>query len=128
MTGPSAPAASRSTERGQRRVVAVAVGGATALALAVAVALPIVLDGRRSNAEQDLRTDLQRVASAQTAWRDEHGGYSTSLRELRVPPARTDVAIVSAGADAFCVGAYDESTRTALFFSPRDGFGSTACR
>ncbi|WP_380175619.1 hypothetical protein ACFEMC_09070 [Kineococcus sp. DHX-1] len=114
--------------QGPRRAVVVAVGGVTALGLAVAVALPIVVDGRRSSAAQDLHADLQRVATAQAAWKDAHGSYSTSLHDLRVPAARTDVAIVSAGADAFCAGAYDESTRTAMFFSPQRGFDSTACR
>lgn len=116
------------TPRGPRRAVVVAVGGLTALGLAVAVALPVVVDGRRSSAAQDLHADLQRVATAQAAWRDAHGSYSTSLDDLRVPEARTDVAIVSAGPDAFCAGAYDESTRTAMFFSPERGFDGTACR
>lgn len=104
-----------------------AVGGLTALGLAVAVALPIVVDDRRSSAAQDLHTDLQRVATAQAAWKDAHGSYSTSLDDLRVPAARTDVAIVSAGADAFCAGAYDESTRTALFYSSADSWSSRPC-
>ncbi|GAB3466611.1 hypothetical protein AB1207_18200 [Kineococcus endophyticus] len=115
------------TPQGPRRAVVVAVGGVTALGLAVAVALPIVVDGRRSSAAQDLHADLQRVATAQAAWKDEHGTYSTSLHDLAVPTARTDVAIVSAGADAFCAGAYDESTRTALFYSSDDSWSTHPC-
>jgi hypothetical protein len=103
------------------------VGGVTALGLAVAVALPIVIDDRRSSVAQDLHTDLQQVATAQTAWRDAHGSYSTSLHDLRVPTARTDVAIVSAGPDAFCAGAYDDDTRTTLFYSTGTSFSSRPC-
>ncbi|MEZ0492965.1 hypothetical protein AB2L28_12050 [Kineococcus sp. TBRC 1896] len=126
MSRQAAPDTAAPTPRGRgRRTTVLAAGVAAALALAVAVTL--LLDGRRSSAERDLHEDLQRVATAQVAWKDDHGTYSASLLDLRVS-ARTDVAIVSAGPDTFCAGAYDEPTRTALFFSPTRGFGSTACR
>ncbi|MEZ0163688.1 hypothetical protein AB2L27_02780 [Kineococcus sp. LSe6-4] len=127
MSARSVPDAPVPAPPGPRRAVAVTAGVVTAVALAAAVAFPVVLDGRRSSAAQDLRTDLQRVATAQAAWKDRHGGYSTSLPELGVPAARTDVAIVSAGPDAFCAGAYDDGTRTALFYSSAQGFTATAC-
>ncbi|GAA0289717.1 hypothetical protein [Kineococcus aurantiacus] len=111
--------------RRPRRARGTLVGAA--VTLAVVAALTTVLDDRSASATEDLRGDLREVAAAQTRWRAGHGSYSTSLEELGVTPGRGDLAIVSAGADGFCAGAYDRRSRTALFYAPATGLTDRAC-
>ncbi|WP_432511085.1 hypothetical protein [Kineococcus sp. SYSU DK001] len=106
------------------RLVALGAGVAAALAL---LGVPAALQARAAHADDRLQEQLGRVAAAQAAFADAHGSFSTSLDELGVTGARAELAIVSAGPDAYCVGAYDGATRTALFYSPAGGFSAEAC-
>ncbi|WP_432564879.1 hypothetical protein [Kineococcus sp. SYSU DK003] len=121
------PRAAQEPPRRARRAGVVLAGVVTAAGLATAVTLALVLDDRADRAADDLRGRLQLVADAQTSWHAEHGEYSLSLADLGVGESSGDLAIVSAGADAFCAGAYDGRTDTALFFSPAGGFSGEAC-
>ncbi|WP_380156677.1 hypothetical protein [Kineococcus sp. R86509] len=113
--------------RRPHRAVVVGAGMLIVLGLASAVTLPVVLEDRASSAATDLREQLQQVATAQDAWRAAHGGYTTQLADLGLAERDDDLAIVQADAGSFCVGAYDPGTRSAVFFSPADGFSSAAC-
>lgn len=112
--------------RPHRLTVAVA-GIVTAVGLATAVTLPIVLNDRSSSASDDLRGQLQQIATAQDSWHDQHGTYSTSLEALGVGEPAGDVAIVRADDASFCVGGYDIGTQTSVFYTPSAGFTSNAC-
>lgn len=108
-------------------LVAVVVGGSLLAGVVGSVALPVLLGSRSEDASASLRTQLTAVAHAQDAYRDEHGTYTDALGDLTLPTTGHDVALVRAGADGFCVGAYDDGTGTALFYSPANGFTDTSC-
>ncbi|PRY17921.1 hypothetical protein [Kineococcus rhizosphaerae] len=111
--------------RRPRRAVALVAVVTTAAALAVAV--PVALADRHEHAADDLRADLQRVATAQASWKAAHGEFSTSLTDLGVDADRDELAIVSAGTRGFCAGAHDDGTGTTVFYSPGAGFSDRSC-
>ncbi|WP_328295907.1 hypothetical protein OG218_24970 [Kineococcus sp. NBC_00420] len=113
--------------RRPHRAAVVGAGVLIVLGLASAVTLPVVLKDRASSAATSLREQLQQVASAQSVWKTAHGSYTTQLSDLRMREPDGDLAIVRADDSGFCAGAFDEETRTALFYSAAAGFSSTAC-
>ncbi|WP_432540378.1 hypothetical protein [Kineococcus sp. SYSU DK002] len=114
----------RASHRRPRRVAALGAGLAAVLAL---LAVPAARDARADHATDRLREQLGRVVAAEAAFAEAHGSFSASLDELGVTGARAELAIVSAGPDGYCAGAYDGRTRTALFYSPAGGFSPRAC-
>ena len=123
---PDGAATGAPAPRPRRGVVALACA-ATVLALAAAVVAPVVIGEQHADAATSLRTGLQQVATAQAAWKADHGRYTTRLDDLGLAQVPQDVAIVHADAGSFCAGAYDASTRSALFYSSVSGFSTTAC-
>ena len=123
---PTQPEPVPATKR-SRRLVVVGVGVLTALGLGAALTLPVVLDGRHSSATTTMRAQLHDVATAQSAWKADHGTYTTRLEDLGLEQSGGDLAIVSADEGGFCAGAYDPGTRATVFYSPADGFSDEAC-
>lgn len=98
------------------------------LAIVASVALPVFLAQRAKAADAQVRTDLVTVARAQETFWSTTGSYTEDPTALGVAEPVSQVAILWADTQGYCLGGRDERGRGHIwYYSTSTGLSLTPC-